>query len=156
MEFNATFLVTIISFIVFVYLMNKILYLPIQKVVTEREDFVDSNLSAAESNNIKAKELSDNREQKILTARNDARNVYIKSLNGYKKQKDEFIHNAQEEVKNELNQAFEGLEKLSNETKEGLKGKMTDLANDIVEKMLGYRSEVPYFDNEKVDRILYH
>ena len=33
---------------------------------------------------------------------------------------------------------------------------MTDLANDIVEKMLGYRSEVPYFDNEKVDRILYH
>ena len=100
MEFNATFLVTIISFIVFVYLMNRVLYVPIQKIVAEREDFVDSNLSAAESNNIKAKELSDNREQKILTARNDARNVYIKSLNGYKKQKDEFIHNAQEEVKN--------------------------------------------------------
>lgn len=155
MEFNATFLVTIISFLVFVYLMNKVLYVPIQKIVEERDTFVGSNLAAAELNNIKAKELSEDREQKILTARNDARNVYIESLSGYKKQKDEFIHNTQEEVKNELNQAYEGLERLLSETKEGLKGKMTDLANDIVEKMLGYRSEVPYFDNEKVDRILY-
>lgn len=156
MEFNATFLVTIISFIVFVYLMNKILYAPIQKVVTEREDFVNSNLKDAETNNDKANALSKDRDNKISNARNDARLVYIDSLNGYKKQKDDYIHNTQEDVNNELNNAYQGLENLSNETKEGLKGKMTDLANDIVEKMLGYRSEVPYFDNDKVNKILYH
>ncbi len=156
MEFNATFLVTIISFIVFVYLMNKILYSPIQKIVTEREDFVNSNLKDAETNNDKAKALSEDRDNKISNARNDARLVYIDSLNGYKKQKDDYIHNTQEDVNNELNSAYQGLENLSNETKEGLKGKMTDLANDIVEKMLGYRSEVPYFDNDKVNKILYH
>ncbi len=156
MEFNATFLVTIISFIVFVYLMNKILYAPIQKVVTEREDFVNSNLKDAETNNDKAKALSEDRDNKISNARNDARLVYIDSLNDYKKQKDDYIHNTQEDVNNELNNAYQGLENLSNETKEGLKGKMTDLANDIVEKMLGYRSEVPYFDNDKVNKILYH
>ena len=156
MEFNATFLVTIISFIVFVYLMNKILYSPIQKIVTEREDFVNSNLKDAETNNDKAKALSEDRDNKISNARNDARLVYIDSLNGYKQQKDDYIHNTQEDVNNELNSAYQGLENLSNETKEGLKGKMTDLANDIVEKMLGYRSEVPYFDNDKVNKILYH
>lgn len=156
MEFNATFLVTIVSFIVFVYLMNKILYAPIQKIVTEREDFVNSNLKDAETNNDKAKALSEDRDNKISNARNDARLVYIDSLNDYKKQKDSYIHNTQEEVNNELNNAYQGLENLSNETKEGLKGKMTDLANDIVEKMLGYRSEVPYFDNDKVNKILYH
>lgn len=32
---------------------------------------------------------------------------------------------------------------------------MTDLANDIVEKMIGYRSEVQGFDNDAVNRILY-
>ena len=155
MEFNATFLVTIISFIVFVYLMNKILYSPIQKIVVERENFVNSNLTEAESNNNKAQKLSEDRANKIAGARNDARLVYIDSLNGYKKQKDDFIHNTQEEVNQELIEAYQGLENLSNETKEGLKAKMTDLANDIVEKMLGYRSEVPYFDNDKVNRILY-
>ena len=44
---------------------------------------------------------------------------------------------------------------VSNETKEALKGRMTDLANDIVEKMIGYRSEVQGFDNDTVNRILY-
>ena len=156
MEFNATFLVTIVSFIVFVYLMNKILYAQKKKIVTEREDFVNSNLKDAETNNDKAKALSEDRDNKISNARNDARLVYIDSLNEYKKQKDSYIHNTQEEVNNELNNAYQGLENLSNETKEGLKGKMTDLANDIVEKMLGYRSEVPYFDNDKVNKILYH
>ena len=36
-----------------------------------------------------------------------------------------------------------------------MKGRMTDLANDIVEKMIGYRSEVQGFDNDAVNRILY-
>lgn len=31
-------------------------------------------------------------------------------------------------------QTYENLNNLSNEAKEGLKGRMTDLANDIVEK----------------------
>ena len=44
---------------------------------------------------------------------------------------------------------------VSNEVKEGLKSSMTDLANDIVEKVIGYRSEVQGFDNQKVDEILY-
>ena len=44
---------------------------------------------------------------------------------------------------------------ISNEAKEGLKSKMTDLANDIAEKVLGYRSEVQGFDNDKVNDILY-
>ena len=37
MEFNATFIVSAISFIIFVVLMNIILYAPLQKVVEERK-----------------------------------------------------------------------------------------------------------------------
>ena len=48
-----------------------------------------------------------------------------------------------------------GLNTKAYETKEALKGRMTDLANDIVEKMIGYRSEVQGFDNDTVNRILY-
>ena len=44
---------------------------------------------------------------------------------------------------------------ISNQAKDSLKYRMTDLANDIVEKVLGYRSEVQGFDNDKVDSILY-
>ena len=36
MEFNATFFVTAISFIVFTFIMNKIFYTPLTKVIDER------------------------------------------------------------------------------------------------------------------------
>ena len=45
---------------------------------------------------------------------------------------------------------------MSNEVKANLRDRMADLANDIVEKVLGYRSEVQGFDNDTVNKILYH
>lgn len=156
MEFNGTFLASIISFLVFVYLMNKVLYAPILKVVTERREFIDGNYNAADLNNKKADELSLERDEKLVGAKNDARINYVNSLNGFKEQKANIIQEAQKNVDEELNQAFVGLNNLSNEAKESLKGRMSELANDIVEKVLGYRSEVQGFDNDAVDRILYH
>ena len=50
---------------------------------------------------------------------------------------------------------YETLKNVSNEAKESLKGRMKDLANDIVEKVLGYRSEVQGFDDDSVNNILY-
>ena len=47
------------------------------------------------------------------------------------------------------------LNNVSNDAKESLKSKMTDLANDIVEKILGYRSDIQEFNNDKVNEILY-
>lgn len=156
MEFNATFLASIISFLVFVFLMNKILYSPMEKIVKARQEFIDENIASAEANNKKADELSEERENKLSDAKNDARSKYLDSINEYKEQKNGIIAEAQEHSNNELAQAYEHLNNLSNEAKEGLKGRMNDLANDIVEKVLGYRSEVHGFDNDAVNKILYH
>lgn len=41
MEFNATFFVTAISFIVFTFIMTKFFYAPLTKVIDEREDFIN-------------------------------------------------------------------------------------------------------------------
>jgi len=155
MEFNGTFLVTIISFIVFVFIMNKILYEPISKIVGERQNFVEGNLHSAEENNKKAKEIYTEKEEKIAGARNEAREKYAAALSGYKDKKNGIIKDAQEQAGIELQQAYENLNNLSDEAKEGLKGKMTDLANDIVEKIIGYRSEVQGFDNDAVNKVLF-
>ena len=47
------------------------------------------------------------------------------------------------------------LENLSNEVKVGLRNSMTDLANDIVEKIIGYRSEISGFDEDAVNKVLW-
>ena len=65
MEFNATFLVTIITFIVFVFLMNKILYAPILGIMEERKRVVDGNYKLASENDNKFEELALEKEEKL-------------------------------------------------------------------------------------------
>ena len=155
MEFNGTFLASIVSFIVFVFLMNKVLYAPMGKIVKERQSFIEGNLESAEANHKRADKLSQEREDKLSGAKNDAREKYVESVNGFKNEKTQLVAKAQDETNGELAQAYENLNNVSNETKEGLKWRMTDLANDIVEKVLGYRSEVQSFDNDKINEILW-
>ena len=144
MEFNGTFLVTIISFVLFVFVMNKILYEPINNIVAQRREFVDENLRTADINHKKANEISAQKEEKLKGARNDARNKYSDAVVDFKNKKNDILKNAQCDADNELMQTYENLNNLSNEAKEGLKGRMT-----------GYRSEVQGFDNDAVNRILY-
>lgn len=155
MEFNATFIATIITFLLFVFLMNKILYAPILNIMEERKRFIDENYETAANHSAKAESLSAEKEKKLNEAKDSARGKYLETLDGFKKQKADKVQEAQNNASDELNRSKEELETVSNEVKSGLKNKMTDLANDIVEKVLGYRSEVQGFDNEAVDKVLW-
>ena len=155
MEFNGTFFATIISFLAFVYVMNKLLYLPVRKIVDERNGLINGNYQAADENNSKVSELSEEMDKQIAGAKEDARGKYNEILAGYKNKKADIVKDAQSKSHDELEQAYADLNNVSNSAKDGLKSRMADLANDIVEKVLGYRSEVQGFDNESVDKILY-
>ena len=155
MEFNATFLATIITFILFVVLMNKVLYAPILNVMEERRMFIDGNYKIAEENNTKSQALVQEKEEKISEARENARGEYNETVEGYKSQRADIVAEAQNIAKEELARSSFELENLSNDVKQGLKSSMTDLANDIVEKVIGYRSEVQGFDEEVVNKVLW-
>lgn len=156
MEFNGTFLASIMTFLTFVYLMNKILYQPMADIVAKRKNIIDENYQKADELEKKAETIEAEVEEKLSAAKEDARAKYLEVIDGYKEQRAEIIKDAQDVSKDELQAAYASLDNISNEAKEGLKSKMTDLANDIAEKVLGYRSEVQGFDNDKVNDILYH
>ena len=155
MEFNGTFLATIITFILFVFVMNKILYAPILGIMEERENFINSNYNDARENDNKTQELNTEREGKLNEAKNDARLKYLETIDEFKKERSEKIESAQEAEKEELKLSDEELNRLSDEVKDGLKVSMVSLASDIVEKVIGYRSEVKDFDNEVVSSVLW-
>ena len=155
MEFNGTFFAAIISFIVFVFAMNKILYVPMRKIVEERKAFIDGNYSDASENNEKADKLSNERDAKLVEAKDDAKKQYNELLDEFKSERNGIIQNAHDEAGKSLDEEYAKLENVSNEAKEKLKASMNDLANDIVEKVIGYRSEFQGFDDEKVNSILY-
>ena len=47
LEFNATFFVAMFSFIIFMLMMNSILYKPLSKIVEQREGIINGNYSDA-------------------------------------------------------------------------------------------------------------
>lgn len=155
MEFNGTFFVTIISFIVFVFLMNDILYTPILNIMEERKKFINDNYQAASENDAKIANISEEKESLLTNAKETAKDKYNEKITDYKEKRSEIITDAQISANEELEKSKVELSNVSNEVKENLKNSMTDLANDIVEKIIGYRSEIQGFDNQKVDEILY-
>ena len=79
MEFNATFLVAGISFIIFTLLMNEILYQPITDIVLKRKNYIDANLDEAKQNSEKAKNIQDGISDKIADSK---KNVFLPPKKG--------------------------------------------------------------------------
>ena len=153
--FNATFFVVGVSFIVFVFLMNKILYKPILDIMQKRKEFIEENHRIANENDETSETISAEIEEKKDVAKTDARNKYNEIIDDFKNKKSELVQQAQQVAQAELDKSNCELLAVSNEMKQNLKGSMANLANEIVEKIIGYRSEVQEFDNNKVDEILY-
>ena len=155
MEFNATFIATIFSFIVFVLLMNKILYAPILNIIEERKNYINNNYQNANENDEQSKTITNIIEEKKTTAKDDARVKYTETIDEYKTRKTQVVLEAQAVAREQLENSNIELTNLSNETKESLKHSMIDLANDIVEKIIGYKPEVQGFNDSRVNEILY-
>ena len=85
MEFNGTFFAAIISFLAFVFVMNKMLYEPVRRIVNERNNFISNNYELADKNNQKADELSAEHDEKIIAAKEDGRVKYNELLDTKKK-----------------------------------------------------------------------
>ena len=99
MEFNATFLIAGISFIIFTFLMNLILYKPLENIVKEREELINGNYDNANSSKEKAKSLLDIVAQKLAKSKNEAKSV----LQSHKQQAEAEVSKILTDAKNSNN-----------------------------------------------------
>ena len=72
-EFNATFLVAMLSFVVFIMIMNAIFYRPILNVMRKREEYINSNYDEAKNNSEESQKLDTERAEKIQQTQNQCR-----------------------------------------------------------------------------------
>lgn len=154
MEFNATFLVSIISFIAFTWIMNKIFYNPLDNVIGKRQQFIEETANAAKNMSDEADMISKTREEKLTQADKDAKkliNENVSDANGKAKQSvDDAKKQSCEHIisaKNELNNQAE-------QTKELLKDNIKELAENISQKILGEYSPINVDNNEIVNKVM--
>lgn len=137
MEFNATFIVSAISFIAFTLIMNAIFYKPLQKTVSERQTFVDDTLKEAKEHAAKTEAIIKDKAKKLESTKQEAKKTILAKTEEVKTQKSDMTSRAQQKSVQKIEFAKAELQK----TKEDLEGALSEeakkLAQDITSKILG-------------------
>ena len=56
-EFNATFIIAMLSFVIFILIMNAVFYQPVLNIIRKREDYIQSNYEDSANSEKNAKQI---------------------------------------------------------------------------------------------------
>lgn len=134
-EINATFLVCMISFIVFMLIMNAIFYRPMLKMMKKRDEYINSNYNEAKELSSKADEYTGQYKDGLAKAKEDGRVKLAHDLDAIQKSSFEKIRQEKENSKFKIQQQKEVL----NNDKENLKNSINkdEISSAITSKLLG-------------------
>lgn len=153
MEFNATFIISFISFVVFILIMNQILYKPMIQIVQKRKDFIKDNYVAAQNNEEAKYSVLKERDDKITGAKVDFSTKIKQARNNAKTSKEEKIKTAKNDS---LEKTKKGIEEIGNEAegaKNELKNNVVNLAQIISDKFIETDEKISA-ENELIERLM--
>ena len=148
MDFNATFIIAFISFIVFIFIMNKILYAPIYNVIQKRKNLIDNNYEQAKKNSDEANAILEEKKQTLLKANNDVRKKTIEMIEQTKNKNVSMINEAKKQSMSEIEQNLNSVNSEILEAKVNLKEKIVDLAQLMTDKFI--QSEYKIKEDEEL------
>lgn len=155
LEFNATFLIAMVSFVVFIFIMNAIFYNPILQIIRKREGYINSNYEDSKRFDNSAKELNDTREAKIQQTKKECRHEVQMIVSQAHNLANEKIARVREDNKNIIRQKKESLALETQNLKDNVKNTVVkDLASIIASKLLGEGANLNNVDNETLNKVM--
>lgn len=154
MEFNATFFVTAISFIVFTFIMNKIFYAPLTKVIDEREEFINNAVTEAKDNTNQAENLLKNKEETLNATVKKTRKIITSAAEKANSDGEVLTEEAKRQARLKIEDGKSSISKEKEAAQNELKSKVKDLAEIIASKVLQSETRIENVNNELIDRIL--
>ena len=137
MEFNATFIVSLVSFLLFTFVMNKILYQPITKIVDEREKLINDNHKSALLCNEKVCAIRSQKESRLAEVAAENKKMTAEKLHEAnilaKNKTNAAKQNSVEQIDNAKSVINDETITLNNE----INGRIDEFANIICSKVLG-------------------
>lgn len=151
MEFDATFLIATISFIVFVYIMNRIFYAPILKIMQERQSFVEQNFESAAKTKKETQKHVEYRNEELEKSREEARSLISQQSQILKSGKNKKLSEYKNELYSNISEQRENLRISALDAKETLKDNVVDIAKDISQLLLGETIDKEAIDKSKIE-----
>ena len=136
-EFNATFLVAMLSFVVFIMIMIAIFYRPILNIMRKRDEYINSNYDEAKELSEQAEKLDIKKAETIQQTQNECRTEIKNVVENAQGLASKNVQDARTEVKNEIQLKKDSLVRESEALEGVLKSSVvTDLASSITSKFM--------------------
>ena len=136
-DFNATLPLMAIQFILLSVVLTFVFYKPVSKVIDDRENYINGNLTTASEKLIKADELYSQYDEQLKTARVNAQSVIAQSEKEAKDVVAAEINEARKDAAKLIERTNKDLEAQKSIALEQLEGQVDELSQLIKEKLLG-------------------
>ena len=147
MEFNATFIVSIVSFLLFVAIMNKIFYAPITNIVNEREEKLKINYDEADKLNAEAETLLKERDEKLAETEAKSRSIIADKIEDYNGRSKVKINEATQNAATEIKLRKDALSQSKLDAEQKLNSDIQSLAQLISSKIMGIDVNIATVNN---------
>ena len=147
MEFNATFIVSIVSFLLFVAIMNKIFYAPITNIVNEREEKLKINYDEADKLNAEAETLLKERDEKLAETEAKSRRIIADKIEDYNGRSKVKINEATQNAATEIKLRKDALSQSKLDAEQKLNSDIQSLAQLISSKIMGIDVNIATVNN---------
>lgn len=137
MEINATILVSAISFIVFIFIMNKILYKPVLEIMEKRQNYIDANKNEADEYHKKAQQLLVDKDARVAEAQRTSRDIVASKADAIKEEKSKVLNDTKNSVTSYFSEQKQNLAHQKDEAAANMKHDVADLANRLTTKLMG-------------------
>lgn len=135
-EFNATFIAAMLSFVVFMFIMNAIFYNPILNIIRKRESYIEKNNQESEKFMQNAEKYNLEHAEKLDKAKEEGRNKVTQNVEKTQKETYTKIQEAKEKAKDEIRLKKENLINQKNELQKTIESEtVNDIAQMIVSKI---------------------
>lgn len=141
LEFDGTFIIIGVSFIIFMLIMQKIYYAPMFKVKKQRQNYVNENEKHAHIMSQAAKRFIQTHTAEIKETKGLAKQVISEAVQEANKAKHKTLKEVNDKALENLSNAKEEIEKSKEEAKASMDQEALNLAQIISTKILG--EEIP-------------
>lgn len=147
LEFNATFIIAMFSFVVFIMIMNAIFYNPILGIIRKRNDYINSNYEDSKRFKADAEEYNTTRTAKLEQTQEKCRHEFRNTISKVQDDAAKKIQAAREHTKTQIQSQKQQLADKENELKNTIQQTVVkDLASTIAAKFLGSKTEIKTTD----------
>ncbi|MGM9551462.1 MAG: F0F1 ATP synthase subunit B [Clostridia bacterium] len=131
-----TLIFTWVNLLILFLLVKKLFFKPIQKMLKEREDEINSSYSKAETAQKDAEDMRTSYQEKLSNAQSEAGRIVSDAVNNAQMRSDSIVKEAEEKAQDMITKAQKSIDAQKESAFNELQGEISSMAVEIAEKII--------------------